>query len=236
MEQNNISVKIKEIRKQNNLTQRELGEKLGVTFQAVSKWENAVNVPDIAILNQISILFNIDINELINGENKKKPLLQKKKIFIICLIFLTMILVSIVVIYNTNFTNNMSLTVISTSSSDFELSGSLVKNNNTAVIYVSNIKYIGEKQEEIYESLNFKLIEDNNNSLKVIDELVISENELKFEEIVSKISFNVENYISDCETFNCNSLYIKVTGVDADGKTINLEIPFISIENCSCES
>ena len=53
MNQEKIGNIIKNIRVQNNLSQREFAEKFGVTYQAVSKWENGKNIPDIAILKEI---------------------------------------------------------------------------------------------------------------------------------------------------------------------------------------
>ena len=84
MNQEKIGNLIKEIRKNNNLTQKELADKLGVTYQAVSKWETGLNIPDIAIIRQISKMYNIDINEILDGEKKKK----RKYIFIIVSILL----------------------------------------------------------------------------------------------------------------------------------------------------
>lgn len=237
MNQDNIAIKIKEIRVKHKLTQAQLGEKLGVTFQAVSKWENKVNIPDISILNQISILFDIDINELINGETKVKNT-KKNYLIYICILLMITIMISMFYFYNDNDSVNVSMTLtpISTSSADFEIMGSLVMSDNVAVIHVSDIKYIGEKKDDVYVSLDFKLIEDNNNTLKVIDQLVINDNSKTLEDIVQKINFKVENYLSDCDTFNCNNLYIKVNATDETGQTITLEIPFITMDNCSCEN
>ena len=50
MNQETIGKKIKELRIKNNLTQQELASKLNVTYQAVSKWENGKNLPDLVIL------------------------------------------------------------------------------------------------------------------------------------------------------------------------------------------
>ena len=63
---------IKKLRTDHNLTQKELADKLNVTFQAVSKWENGKSVPDIAQLHEISKLFSIDISDLLDGEMKIK--------------------------------------------------------------------------------------------------------------------------------------------------------------------
>ena len=53
MDQKRIGNLIKELRKKNNLTQEKFAEKYGVTYQAVSKWENGKNIPDISLLKQI---------------------------------------------------------------------------------------------------------------------------------------------------------------------------------------
>ena len=72
MDQNKVGNFIKHLRKQNHLTQKEFADLFGVTYQAVSKWENGLNIPDIAILKEISNKFNVDINDLLDGEVKKK--------------------------------------------------------------------------------------------------------------------------------------------------------------------
>ena len=58
---------IKEIRKKNNLTQKDLADKYHVTYQAVSKWENGKNMPDVTILKEISKDFNVSLDDLIDG-------------------------------------------------------------------------------------------------------------------------------------------------------------------------
>ena len=74
---------IKKIRKDNHLTQKDLAVKYNITYQAVSKWENGKNIPDISLLKQICDDFNIDINSLLTGDyttNENKANLKKDKI------------------------------------------------------------------------------------------------------------------------------------------------------------
>lgn len=52
------------LRKQNKMTQEALAEALGVTNQAVSKWESAQCCPDISILPDIAELFGVSVDEL----------------------------------------------------------------------------------------------------------------------------------------------------------------------------
>ena len=56
--------KIKQLRQKSGLTQDQLASKLGVTAQAISKWENSVTMPDITLLPQIAIEFGISIDDL----------------------------------------------------------------------------------------------------------------------------------------------------------------------------
>ncbi len=65
----NFSSKIIKIRKDNNLTQEELAEKLNVSRQAVSNWENDKNLPDIELLICVSKIFSISLDDLILGGN-----------------------------------------------------------------------------------------------------------------------------------------------------------------------
>lgn len=61
---------LKNIRIKNNLTQDELAEKLSVTRQAVSRWENEESTPNIETLKQISIVFDISINTLLGSPRR----------------------------------------------------------------------------------------------------------------------------------------------------------------------
>lgn len=59
-----IGKKIKNLRLEKKVKQEELAEYLGVSFQAVSKWETGSSVPDIALLPNIAVFFGITIDEL----------------------------------------------------------------------------------------------------------------------------------------------------------------------------
>lgn len=59
-----LSNKIKELRKQRNISQNELAKHLGVSFQAVSKWENGQTAPDLTLIPALAYFFKISIDEL----------------------------------------------------------------------------------------------------------------------------------------------------------------------------
>ena len=64
--------KLKELRKQSGLSQEKLAEKLGVSRQAVTKWERDSGVPDIDNIMAISKLFDISMDELFSNERSEK--------------------------------------------------------------------------------------------------------------------------------------------------------------------
>ncbi|MBR5514775.1 MAG: helix-turn-helix domain-containing protein [Clostridia bacterium] len=64
-----LAENIQKYRKEKGFTQEELAEKLGVTFQAVSKWENARSAPDIFLLPIMADIFDCKIDELFSKEH-----------------------------------------------------------------------------------------------------------------------------------------------------------------------
>jgi Predicted transcriptional regulators len=60
-----IGEKILELRKARSLTQEKLGEQLGISSQAVSKWENGDSMPDILVLPQLCEILGISIDSLL---------------------------------------------------------------------------------------------------------------------------------------------------------------------------
>ncbi|MGN0628304.1 MAG: helix-turn-helix domain-containing protein [Oscillospiraceae bacterium] len=65
-----LGKRISENRKSLGFTQEELAEKLGVSAQAVSKWENDASCPDILLLPEISKLFGITVDSLLSGKEE----------------------------------------------------------------------------------------------------------------------------------------------------------------------
>ena len=63
----NFGLNLQNLRKKHNLSQEQLAEKLEVSRQAVSKWENGSSYPEMDKLIMLSELFNIDIDMLIKG-------------------------------------------------------------------------------------------------------------------------------------------------------------------------
>lgn len=72
----NLGDKLKNLRKEKNISQEKLAQYLNVSFQAVSKWENSNTYPDIALLPEIARFFGITVDELLQAEQ-----IDEKKLY-----------------------------------------------------------------------------------------------------------------------------------------------------------
>ena len=78
MDQIKIGKFIQEKRKEKNLTQSELAEKLNISDRAISKWENGVCMPDVGNMPELCNILSISINDLISGEKVDMKNNEKK--------------------------------------------------------------------------------------------------------------------------------------------------------------
>lgn len=63
-----LGKKIHELRRDKDMTQEALAERMGVTAQAVSKWENDLSAPDVGSLLHLAQVLNVTTDELLGGE------------------------------------------------------------------------------------------------------------------------------------------------------------------------
>ena len=79
MDQIKIGVFLKELRKEKELTQEQLAEKLNVSSRTVSRWETGSNMPDIGMLVEMAGFFDVSIPEIISGERKSENMDQETR-------------------------------------------------------------------------------------------------------------------------------------------------------------
>ncbi|MDY0276776.1 MAG: helix-turn-helix domain-containing protein [Acholeplasma sp.] len=71
-----IGKRIAKLRKEKNMTQVELADKLGISYQAVSNWERGDSMPDIAKLSDLSLIFDVTIDEILGNKRQAKIINQ----------------------------------------------------------------------------------------------------------------------------------------------------------------
>ena len=79
MDQQKIGEFLKTLRKENNLTQEELADKLNVSRRTVSRWETGSNLPDLGILVELADFYDFDMREIFNGERKNENMEKELK-------------------------------------------------------------------------------------------------------------------------------------------------------------
>ena len=225
MSQEEFGKLIKRIRQENNLTQKDLAEKYNVTYQAVSKWENGKNMPDISLIKKISEDFNISITEMIGGTENKKD----SKSFILIIVAVMTILILVIVFLLTR-KDEFEFKKISSNCEDFNITGSMSYDNNKSVIYISSIKYCGKKDETIYESINCSLFDKHNDNIKEIDKCNEEKN-VTLEEFLEDITFHLDNTKNSSSTYSDEHLYLEIYAKSKDGKTTLHEIP-LKVSDC----
>lgn len=75
-----VQEQIKRLRKKEKLSQQELAEQLHLTRQAISSWERGISEPDLDSLTQISKLFQISLDELINGGDQREDVKEQERL------------------------------------------------------------------------------------------------------------------------------------------------------------
>ena len=78
MDQNKIGKFIAELRKEKELTQEQLASKIGITKNAISKWERGISMMDVSLFKPVCDILDISIVELLNGERIKQEEIKLK--------------------------------------------------------------------------------------------------------------------------------------------------------------
>ena len=154
--------KLVKLRKENKLSQDSLADKLGITRQTISNWELNITKPDIVQIENISEIFNISIDELL--DNNTKDIIEKKisntekltnktnkyiKITLITLITLYFIILIFLIIITIYFFNKKDFT------NDYQTS---FRCNNNKIIYDVSIDnyYNSENGNTSFDIVVFK--------------------------------------------------------------------------------
>lgn len=195
---------ISKLRKEKNLTQKELADTLGVSPKTISKWECGSGLPDISIIKKISEEFNITLEELLEGTQKNK-ITKKNKLIILIIPILILIMLTILFLVNKNDNKKeYDCTVIKTyyikniSNSNDEnykyITISEFQTEGTYTIKLSKIDSEKLKAEKNYE-FTFKTNKEN---IKVTTDILFGNSEIINIKESDKVGLEITN------TYNCS--------------------------------
>lgn len=231
MNQEKIGKFIFDLRKQNKMTQKEFADKLNVTAQAVSKWENGRGIPDIEILHKISTEFKVNIDSILSGEKSS----QKKSIKYTIMISLIFLLVGTIIYLLLN-SSDYSFTDIKSLSDNFNVNGVAAYSSDKNSLYISKIEYLEGNEEKKYVGMECTLYESHDN----LEEKVSQCGSLKEEnqtpktlsELLKETEFKVENYSCTNNTLTNSNLYISINVLDTNGKITTYKVPLELTGTC----
>lgn len=225
MNQEKIGQVIKEIRTKNNLSQQSFAEKFGVTYQAVSKWENGKNIPDIATLKEICKEYNLKLEDLLDAKISSKQKNNLLKWFLLVIILLIIILIIVLIFKN----NDFEFKTLSTSCNDFTVNGSIAYNDTKSSIYISHITYCGEVDSNKYKKIQCVLYESNDKIKTEIGRYNYEEESgITLEEFLKEVNFNVET----CKLYSEDSLHLEIDATTVEGEDIFHKVPLKLVDNC----
>ena len=227
MDQEKIGKLIKDLRIKNNLTQKEFADKYNVTYQAVSKWENGKNMPDLSLLKDICKDFDVSLDDLINGEKSVKK--SYKKYIIIGIICIVIVL--FLVIKNNN-NGDFNFKTITSSCDAFNISGSIAYNDKKSAIYITNIKYCGGDDTKEYEIIECTLYESHEDIEKKISSYKYDgDKKVKLEKFLEDVTFKVDGYKKTCDEHN--SLYLLINATDDSKNITTYKVPLETQSICA---
>lgn len=226
-----IASLIKTLRQKDNLTQNEFAKKYGVTYQAVSKWENGKNLPDVALLKEICSEHNISLDEVLDTQVSKKK--NKNLIIIIStLVVLTLVIVLTILFHSNN--SEINFKTVTSNCEDFNIFGSLAYNKNNSHLHLSNVTYCGGDDTSKYTKIECNLYEQKDNVLKVLDTCKYKyDGVISLESYLEKIDFDLEDFSKNCNNYDNSSLYIEINATDEKNKTITYKIPLNLSNTCN---
>lgn len=228
MDLENIGKIIKELRIKNNMTQKEFAQKYNVTFQAVSKWENGINIPDAYLLKQISKDFNVSLDELYDGKIKSK---NYKKIIVIILVILIIIIFVLFILFHKNNENKFNFKTLSSTCSKFTINGNISYNKNQSSIYITNINYCGGDNNLKYKKFNCILYHKESEEDKVISKYDYDGKEITLEEFLKNVTFVKSDFNNKCNDYNNQSLYLKIEVFLDDNTSTIYKVP-LELNKC----
>ena len=228
---------IRELRKKNNLTQKALGAKYNVTYQAVSKWERGINMPDISLLREMSKDFNVRLESILDGEEKKEKVKTERLIYPyifggIAIIFIGL-LIALIIINNSN-KPGFTFKTLSSACKEFKVTGVIAYDNKKSSVNISNIDYCGGDDVNVYDKISCELYEEEGKTKTLIAKCNKEGEKQKLEDYLKEVEVKVDNYEQKCKTYAHNVVYLEIKA-SKDDKTTLYKIDLDLNTNCPVE-
>lgn len=246
MDQGKIGSFISDLRKEKKLTQAELGDIVGVTGKAVSRWERGLNLPDRAIMNKVSEALGVSTTELLNGERvvdlskenldqitensvayyKEKLRKKFKKVFLSTISIIVLITLALFMTFYFNNAGSCNVYDISSESTELFAEGMITQTNDKTTLVISNFLYKGTNIRNVY-AIDYDVVLDGKviaNGGYNLDEINYMDDEFDIQKFFNVITIYLETdkkYDFD----NIEYLSINFRYTISEGEDCNFKLP-----------
>ena len=229
-------------RKKKGYTQEKLGELLGISSNALSKWERGINAPDISLLSLLSETLDVTVDEILLGEKIDKSIEKKyisdnilsgikyynektkNKYFKILLYSILVFIVSILLLFLFENYNKFKIYRIESKDKNYSVNGYIIYNQERNIVVVNNIdireKVIGTDEETRVKNIYLLL--------KYEDKIIFS-----YKEDIDEENNKLNNYLINNTFLADNEMYPKdnVLCKNIDLNKLKLIIMYTPIDN-----
>ena len=239
MDNKKIGKLIANLRNSKGLTQQQLGDKVGVGFRAVSKWERGNNLPDIGNMKELSKILGITLDELLAGELKKeKKRKNKKRIstkikITISIITLIIIIFTSLIIYHNNETYVYNMA--SANEAEYIVEGQITIQGRKMYIIMNKLLFVDEKLSSTkINNYEYKIFSNDDYlfGYGYLSDLSMAEEGQTIKQIAEefRINYTVETDLTREEIID-NNINLVINFIDSKGQTIQKEVKIILYTN-----
>lgn len=231
---------IAKLRTDKGLTQVQLGELLGVENKIISKWEKGINSPDTMMLIALSNVFNVRVEEIVDGELKEKyrnkemskedkiskNSIKLKNISIVILLIIILLVLGLLAFKNINKAESGTITIDLKNDPETPLnvSGCIMNNSDSAMYVIKGISYETKGDDKVGKTL----IKQYEVKLLVDDKMIGTythnfDSNKALDDAIDNLAFTVESG----RTFDKKSrvkIQVKYTTLDNDKEIIETDL------------
>lgn len=235
---------IEKYRREKGLTQEQFAKKLGVSNTAVSKWEHGYNLPDIALLEPISKILDIDMMLLLTSENETKEETSsknknKKITKFICINAFILLFLSVITIICSLLSNHYNQKINKLKSEqlqgykfnsvddEFVISGYIIHNNENSIFLIEKILYQNKSSNANAKLYDYASIDmyDNKNRIYQSEYSLNNNSYESINDILKGTILNAKKKPKRIDRFNNPYITINITGKSKPvKKKIELEL------------
>lgn len=240
MDQEKVGKFIAKLRKEKNITQSQLADKLGTNVKTISRWETGATLFDISYLKQLCDIFEINELELLKGErlkefedikNQKKKIIRKASLICICIVILFLLII-MMLMFKYNY-NNCYIYTLMSKNKDFLINGVIINTPEKDIISLNSIENLTnfDLDIEIAYAYEYSLLSNNEIIYSNGDiSLYVHDDHSSFT-LLNDVIKNIKLYIEEDSNYNDvirnypnNNLLLKIKYIDKDLKQKELEI------------